>query len=159
MTNTLPEVFKPVQAFEAQTNAGAIVGDYVKASLCSMLYIVVHLTQAAADTSVLTIEQATDETPTGSKAITTVLPIWANLDCAASDTLSRATDAISYTTDAGVKHKIIIFQVDPSGLDTENNFDWVTIKAAGSSANNIISAMYYFGGMRYQDNVPPTMID
>jgi hypothetical protein len=158
MNTTLPELFKPVMALENQTNAGALTGDYVKASLCHMLYIVVSITQGAANTCALTIEQATTAGGGSTKAITNTVPIWSNLDTAASDTLTRRTDAVSYTTDAGVKNKIVIFQIDPSSLDTENEFDWITVKCGASNAGNIVGAMYFFGGLRYADSAPPTQI-
>jgi len=158
MNNSLAEIFKPVEALSNQTNAGAITGNYVKTSLCAMLYIMVNITQANAATCALTVEQATTAAGAGSTAITTVVPIWSNLDTAAGDTLTRRTDAVAYTTDAGVKNKIVIFQIDPSGLNVEDGFLWITVKAGASNVANIVGATYLFGGMRYKGNTPPTMI-
>lgn len=154
----LPEYMKPVEAIAPQSNAGALTGDYVKCSECDKLNIVVHITQANAATCALTIEQATTAAGGGSKAITTTVPIWSNLDTAASDTLVRRTDAVSYTTDAGVKNKMVVFQVDPAGLDLANGFYFVTVKCALSHADNIVQAAYYFSNMRYKADPPPTQI-
>jgi hypothetical protein len=155
---TLAETRKPVMAFEPQTNGGALTGDYVKCSECDKLEIMVVIQQANAATCALTIEQATTAAGGSTKAITNTVPIWSNLDTAASDTLVRRTDAVSYTTDAGVKNKIVIFQVDPSALDLANGFYWITVKCALSHADNIVGAVYFFDHMRYQADPPPTQI-
>lgn len=155
---SLAEIKKPVMAFEPQTNGAGITGDYVKVSQCKMLNILVTIQQGNAATCALTVEQATTAAGAGSKAITKVVPIWSNLDTAASDTLVARTDAVSYTTDAGVKNKLVIFQIDPATLDIANGFGWITIKAATSNAANIVGAIYLFDGLTYQNYSPPTQI-
>ena len=96
------------------------------------------------------IEQATAVAGTSSKAITTAVPIWANQDCAASDTLVEQTAAVGFTTSAAVKHKIVVFQIDPVTLDSAGGFDCLCLKVASGSASNILSAMflldYRYGG-------------
>ena len=91
---------------------------------------------------------------TGTTAITTVVPIWANEDCVTSDTLVAQTAAVGFTTSAAVKDKIVIFQVDPATLGA---FDCLTVKTGASNAANITSAMYVLAE-RYQQSTPPTAI-
>lgn len=145
----IPEGLLPIEAITPQVGA-AITGDYVDLANADEVFVVVHIAQGNAATVAITIEQATVAAGTDSKAITNTVPIWSNLDCAASDTLVRRTDAVSYTTDAGVKHKLVIFQVKAASLDRANGFRYVTVKTGASHADNLTSALYILGGRRYQ---------
>jgi len=149
----LPENFKVVEAITPQAGA-AITGDYVSLKNVLMAWVIMHINQANAATMAITLEKATAVAPTGSTAITTAVPIWANEDCAASDTLVRQTDAVSFTTSAAVKHKMVVFQVDPATLGA---FDCLTVITAASNAANITSGLYVLAE-RYQQATPPTAI-
>lgn len=154
---TLPEKYKIVEAIAPAADAAGRTGDYVSLKNVNLAYVVVHITQGNAATVALTIEQATAVAGTGSKAITVSVPIWSNLDTATSDTLVRRTDAVSYTTDAAVKNKIVIFQIDPATLDVANGFDCIVVKTGASNAANITQAMYVLDE-RYQQATPPASI-
>jgi hypothetical protein len=136
---SLPENCKIVEALTPQAGA-ALTGDYVSLKNVQMAYVVVHINQAAADVVAITLERATTVAGTGHVAIANVVPIWVNADCAASDVLVEQTAAVGFTTDAGQKHKIIVFQVDPAGLGA---YDCLTVVTAASNAGNITAAMYY----------------
>lgn len=157
MNNVFPEVSKIVEAIPASTNDAALTGDYIKVDH-GMLMIVVESAGTHASAQAITIEQATSAAAGGSKAITTVVPIWSNLDTSLTDTLVRRTDAVSYTTDATAKNKMVVFFVDPAGLDLANGFHWVTVKVAISNVGNVVSAQYYIVNHRYQQATPPTAI-
>lgn len=153
----LPEVFKIVEAMPNATDAAGRTGDYVslKNALCA--WVEVAITQGNAATIAITIEQASAVAGTGTKAITATVPIWSNLDTAASDTLVRRTDAVSYTTDAGVKNKMVIFQIDPAQLDVANGFDCITVKTGASNVANLTGARYWIQSA-YQQATPPAAI-
>ena len=151
-----PEQCKIVEAITPQAGA-ALTGDYVSLKNAHRAFVLVHINQAAANTVAITIEQASAVALTGSKAITVAVPIWANLDCAASDALVRRTDAVAYTTDAGTKHKLVVFEIDPATLDTANGFDCITVKTGASNAANITSAVYVLDS-RYPSASPPSVI-
>ncbi|MHB1652345.1 MAG: hypothetical protein ACYCVD_07685 [Desulfitobacteriaceae bacterium] len=157
MCDFIPECCKPVEAIAPQAG-GAITGDYVTLRDAEKCFVFVHINQADAATIEITIEQATDVSGTGSKAITNAVPIWANQDCATSDALVRQTDAVSFTTSDAVKHKIVIFQIDPAHLDVNNGFDCITIKTAASDPTNITAAQYFLADLRYGGVTPPSDI-
>ena len=138
---TFAQQHPPVEAIAPAAGGSALTGDYISLKN-GPVAVVVHITQGNAATVALTIEQATAVAGTSSKAITTTVPIFSNLDCAAGDTLTRRTAAVSYTTDAGVKHKIVVFEINPRDLDVANGFDCITVKAAASNAANILAAQY-----------------
>lgn len=136
--------------------AGRASTVYVSLKNAIAALITVYVDQGAASTILLSPLQATAVAGTSAKAVPAV-PIKSNLDCAASDTLVRRTDAATYTTDAGVKKKIVQFQIDPSALDVENSFDCIGISTGASSASNITSAIIQIES-RYPGETPPTNI-
>ena len=151
----LTEEMKIVQALEPATDAAGRTADYVSLKNINMAWIVLHITQGNAATIAITVEKATAVAPTGSTAITEVVPIWVNADLAASDTLVKQTSAVAFTTDAGVKHKQVIFQIDPALLGP--TFDVITVKTGASDIANITSAQYYLV-TAYKQATPPTAL-
>jgi hypothetical protein len=150
----LPENCKIVEAITPSVGAG-VTGDYISCKNAQKVWIVCSIQQAAANTIAIAIEEATDVTGAGHVPITPVVPIWSNLDTVASDTLVRRADAINYTTDAGVKHKIVVLEWDPAKHTA--GFDCITVTEGASAAANIFSAMYYIEE-RYPGDVTPTTI-
>lgn len=157
MNFTLPEHLKVVEAMSPATDAAGRTSDYVSLKNVNMAYIVFHVTQGNAATIALTVEQATAVAGTGTTAITTAVPIWANEDCAASDTLVRQTNAVSFTTSAAVKHKQVIFMIDPATLNIASGFDCIALLTGASNAANITSAQFYLD-MKYKQATPPAAI-
>ena len=84
--------------------------------------------------------------------------IWANEDCAATDGLVAKTAASSYAVTNNIKHKQVVFEVDPAAMDVNGGYDclYVTI-ATSSQATNFVSATAYLEE-RYPGNQPPTSI-
>ncbi len=106
---------------------------------CHKAYLVFVLNQGNAATVLLTPQQASAVAKTGAKAIAATR-IWANQDEAASSTLVRQTDAVSFTTDANLKIKRVIFEIDPAALDLANGFDCILAITGASNAANITMA-------------------
>lgn len=154
----IPEGAKLVEAMPPATDAAGRTGDYVSLKDAARVFVVFHVTQGAANTIAITLHQATSVAAGSEKAIANAVPIWSNLDTAASDTLVARTAAVSYTTDAGIKNKHVVFQVDASSLDVSGGFDCLTLKTGASSASNITSANYYMVGHRYPQATPPAAI-
>ena len=153
----LPEQFKIVEALKPQTNAGALTSDYVSLKNVNMAWIVVNLQQANAATLALTVNEATLVDGTGTTAILKTFPIWSNLDTAASDSLVKRTAAASYTTDAGVKNKIVVIQIDPAILSA--GFDVICFMCGASNAANIVGALYVLQTRYGQDGPPAAITD
>jgi len=95
-------------------------------------WIIANITQGNAATIALTPLQATAVAGTGSKVLTAAVPIVSNLDTAASDALLERTAAANYTTDAGVKNKVVIFEIDPAAcMDINSDFDCIGMSTGG----------------------------
>jgi hypothetical protein len=154
----LVEDAKIVQALQPATDAAGRTGVYISLKNARRVFVIVHIDQGNAATIALTLFQATAVAATGEKAITALVPTWANLDAAASDALVRQADAVSFTTDAGVKRKIVVFCVEGAMLDVSNGFDCFTIKTGASNVANFTQAIYILEGMRYGGVTPPTAI-
>jgi hypothetical protein len=140
----IPNKVKPVNLLAPATDAaGRTSAVYASLKNAIRAWIVVYITQGAANTVQLDPVQATAVAGTSSKAVTAV-PIWSNLDVATNDTLTSRTAAVNYTTDAGVKNKIVVFQIDPSNcMDIANSFDCIGLTTGASSASNITSALLF----------------
>ena len=151
---SLPEHTKMVEAIKPQAGA-SITGDYVSLKNCSRCYVVVHVNQVHATPPAITIEKATDVTPTGSTAITVAVPIWANQDTSATDTLVAQTAAVAFTPSAAQKPKLIVFEIDPATLGA---FDCITVITAASDGTNITSALYFLTDLDYKQATPPAAI-
>lgn len=117
--------------------------------------IVVHIDQGNAATIALSIFQSQDVAGTGRKALANAVPIWANLDVAAAEAFTRQTDGVSFTTDAAVKQKQVVFVVDPVLLDVANGFDCVDLVTGASNAANLTEAQAFLSGLRYAQDTPP----
>lgn len=146
---SLPQQLKMVIGAAPATDAAGRTAAYVSLKNAHKAFIVVQLTQGNAATVALTPFQAKNVAALSEKVLANVVAIYANLDTATSDTLVRATDAVNYTTDAALKNKMVVFEIDPASLDVNNGFDCITIKTGASNAANITSVLYLLGPNRY----------
>ena len=156
---TLPERFKIVDASAGPvTSNGGVTCDYVSLKNVIRAWIIASFTQAVGHATGMDPMQASDVAGTGVKALSSVTPIWANEDTAASDALVRKTDAKTYDLAADVKKKQVVFEIDPAALDQANGFDVLGFAVDnGGQATNFVSAIYLLE-MRYPQATPPAAI-
>jgi len=115
----------------------------------TVLSILAAVNQGNAAPVTFTVTQALDAQGTGAKPITNPLPIWANQDTAASDTMVRQADGVAFTTSATLAHKQVVFHIDPANLDVNNGYAYVILTTSASNAANITSANAFGEGARY----------
>ena len=155
---TFAERFKVTEA-HAPESADAMDNtcDIVSLKNVSRLTVVLHHCSDGGDTDlVITWNESTDVAGTGTTAITTVCPIWYNLDTSVGDALTRATDAITFTVDTTLQlNQIWVVEFDPAKFSA--GFDCFQIRSSGGNSANYVSVMYY-ADMLYQSNVPPSII-
>src|SRR5258708_6448079 len=151
---TIVEEYTPLELLGPATDAAGRTSVYVKCAFAQRATIIVHVTQAAAATILLTPLQATNEEGGSSKVLSKNVPIWHCDDVVASSTFVRAADGVNFTTDAGQKDKIIVFQIDPEYLDQVNGFEAIGISTGASDATNITSALVQMQ-QRYRQPIPP----
>lgn len=150
----LPQNFKIVEAISPAADADGRTGDYVSLKNVLRAWVIAHVTQGNAATVELSLSKATAVAGTGATAVAAEVPIWANQDCAAGDSLTRQDDAASFTTSATLKHKMVVFQVDPAVL---GDYDCIALVTGDSNAANITQATYILEE-RYQQATPPAAI-
>ncbi len=159
MYKTFPEEAQIVSLMAPAADAAGRASRAASLKHAHKAYIVLYLNQGNAATIALTPEQCTSVAGAGNKAIPAV-PIWTDLDAAASSVLTRQADAVSFTTDGTVKEKIVIFEIDPVKLDIANGYDCVRVSTGASNAANITSAFLVvpygrFGGV----TTPNALVD
>ena len=147
-----------VSALAPAADAAGRTGAYVTLKNAHKAFIVVHIAQGNAATVGLTLLQATAVAGTGSKALSANQRIWAALDVGTTDALVRQADAASFTTDAALKNKLVLFEVDPASLDTANGYDCIAVVTGASNVANITAALYELMPLRFDGNPPPSAI-
>lgn len=155
---TLPQEASIVQLLNPATDAAGRTGAYVTCKHAHKAYIVVHITQGNAATIALTINQAKTVAGGSAKAITVPVRIWADLDESVTDALVEQAAAVSFTTDAGVKNKIVVFEVNPAEFDVANGFDCVTVVTGASNVANITAAQAILTPLRFGAPTPPSAV-
>lgn len=153
----MPANMKPVELIAPKTSNAALTSKVVSLKGVTKAFAVFHLTQAVGFASTPTLIQATDIAAATNKAGPSV-PIWANEDTAATDTLVAKTAGASYGVAADVKNKIVIFEIDPARLDGANGYDCIYFTMGTSSqATDFVSAMLYVLNA-YEQATPPSNI-
>jgi len=132
---------------------------YVSLANAHKAFIVCYINQGNAATVLLSPLQASAQAGTGSKALTAAAPIAVNLDTdtVPADVMTIATAATTYTTDAGTKSKIVLFEIDPiESMDINNKFNHIAVSTGASNASNITSALLILAPIRFAQLNPPT---
>lgn len=140
-------------------DAAGRTSSYVSLKYGHKAYLVCEVNQGNAATVAFTPLQASDSSGTGSKAIAAA-PIAANLDTSTAtgtDQFTSPAAAASYTTDAGTKPKVVIFEIDPvESMDVAGGFQHIAIETGASNAANITSALLVVMPLRDQRQNPQT---
>ncbi len=154
---SMPEIIPPVSLLTPSADAAGRTSRYVKVGKADKAFIVCHINQGNAATVQLTPLQAQDTNGTNSKAISAT-QIWTDLDEVTLDQFTKQANAANYTTDAGIKDKVIIFEIAPQDMmDMVNGFNTIAIQTGASNAANITEAMIYVLS-RYQQAQPPSIL-
>ncbi len=125
-------------------------GDYVSLKNYAKLSIILTILNATTVTGgTITLKQASAVAGTGEKALA-LTKMYANVDCAASDTLVETTvSSNTFTTDTtNSKQLMYVMEVDAADLDVANGFDCVRIDSTGM-ANAVGSVVYVLHPPRF----------
>jgi hypothetical protein len=155
----MASMFPPVALLApAADAAGRTSNNYLSLRNAQKAWVVCHINQGNAATIALTLSQATSSAGAGSKAVSNAVPIWLCDSALTADALVQQTSALSYTTDANIADKIVIFEIEPeSALDMVNGFNHIGVSTGASNAANITSAMLITWNA-FQAASPPTTI-
>lgn len=104
-------------------------------------YVVVEVNQGNAATVQVSILQAKDVSGTSSKAISSAVPIWLANNSAVTDAYVAQTAGTSFTTDATLQDKLLIFEILPEAcMDLANGFATIAVQTGASNAANVTRA-------------------
>lgn len=160
MHKTTPENILIVQGANPQTTNGGIDADYITMKNASTVRVEVDLTQAVADTTDITLYQATDVAGTGEKVLAMAVPIWANEATGTADTMVRQADDVSYTVANDAENKKICLFVNQSRLDVENDFDCLCVKLSNSlQATNFATVNYIMESQYQGETIESAIVD
>jgi len=136
------------------TTGAAQSGDWM--SLAKFGEIAVEIVQGAwaGGTSAVTLEQATDVSGTGAKALS-FAEVFQKI--AVTGTVWSKNAVASDTFDLDTANEISVIQVSAEALDTTNDFDCIRVKTASPGANaTLLSANYILGKARYPSDATET---
>lgn len=138
---SLPYQIPPVSLLPPAADAAGRTSSYRSLKNALKAYVVAEVNQGNAATVLLTLLQAKDVSGTSSKALTGVVPIWLENDTSTSDALVAQAAAANFTTDASLKNKIVVFEIEPEQcMDVANGFRSIAISTGASNAANITRA-------------------
>jgi len=124
----------------AAGDAAGRTGRYASLKNAIKAFVVVEVNQGNAATVQVSILQAKDVSGTGSKAIN-ASPISLINDTSTIDAFTAQTAAASFTTDASLKDKLIVFEILPeAALDVNNGFRTIAVQTGASNAANVTGA-------------------
>jgi len=152
---TLPEQYKIVQGYVGQGTTALVTTDVVSLKHAVMAWIVVNLDTTASSACIVTPMRDVSVAGAAGVVLANVVPIWANVAVATSDTLVRAADALAYTTLANANYKQIIFQIDPANLGGAYDCIYVTV---GALAATEALCVEFFIQEHYAQATPPAAI-
>lgn len=115
--------------------------------------VVFRINQGSATPVTVSLSQALNAAGLSAIAAPAV-SIYYNLNTTLSDTFIPQTAAASFTTDAGIADKIVIFEFDPAELSINSGYNHLTAVTGASNAANITS-VHMQGLGRYQQDAPP----
>lgn len=156
-----------VNLLPAAADAAGRTSSYVSLKYGHKAYLVCGVNQGNAATVTFTPLQATDNNGTNSAGLSASAPIANIIDTSVAtggDQFTIATAATSFTTDAGLKNKIVIFEIQPEEVMNVNNlssgnplpFNHIAIQTGASNAANITSAYLIVIPLRDARLNPPT---
>jgi hypothetical protein len=155
---TIPQDLALYHLLEPAADAAGRSSPYLSLKNANRAWVVYYINQGNAATVLLTIQQASAVAGTGSKAITATR-IWTKLDEAFTD-YTQQTDAVNFTTDAALKKKFVVFEIDPiRALDLANDFDCIRAQTGASNAANITSAVLIIQPRHAGVVIPSPLVD
>lgn len=148
------------------TDAAGRTSNYLSLKAGHKAFILCQVNQGNAATVQFTPLQATDNAGTNAKAISAT-PIATNLDTdtVPADQFTIQAAAANFTTDAALKNKLVLFEIQPEECMDVNNtalglnqgaFNHIAIQTGASNAANITAALLIITPLRFAQLNPPT---
>jgi hypothetical protein len=149
-----------VNLLPAAADAAGRTSSYINIKFGHKVFLLCEVNQGNAATVLWSPLQALTLAGGTSKALLNPAPIAAIIDTSqatGSDQFTFPAQATTFTTDAGLKNKIAIFEIDPGEvMDVVNGFHYLAVSTGASNAANITSARAIITPLRDARLNPPT---
>lgn len=157
---SMPYSFPPFALLEpAADAAGRTSTNYLSLRNAEKAWIVCYIKQGNAATILLSPLQATSLAGASSKAISNAVPIQLCDSALVADAFVVQAAGTTFTTDANVATKIVIFEITPEvAMDVTNGFNHIGISTGASNAANITSALLITWNSYQGASQPATII-
>lgn len=130
----------------ADLNTAGATGAYIDMSKGEKVAIVCVMGDSVGATAEFTLKQATDSSGTGVKDLSVANHYFKKAGAATSFTRvepSSAAAAYDLSTDFAAQEGIVIFEINPSDLDVNNDFTHATIIVTDPAAAKVYSVCYH----------------
>ena len=145
--------FPPVSLLPPAADAAGRTGSFRTLKNAEKAWIVARINQGNAATVQISLLQAKDVSGTGAKAISAV-PVWLQNSTGTSDQNIAQGLATSFTTDASLADKLVLFEIVPeAAFDMANGYKCIAVQTGASNAANVTEATLFIYGS-YQQAVP-----
>jgi hypothetical protein len=149
----------PVSLLPAAADAAGRTSPYRSLKYGVKSYLICKVNQGNASPVTFSILQGQDVSGTGNKAAG-AMPIWLCEDTATSDAFVSQPPAASFTTDATLSEKIVVFEVLPEAvLDVTNAFRSISVRTSASNAANVTDAILHVVNSQPGWSIPSTYSD
>jgi len=149
----------PVSFLAAATDAAGRTSPFRSLKHSVKAYAICKVTQGNAAPVTFSILQGQDVSGTGAKPAS-AMPIWLCDNTAGSDAFVLQTPGASFTTDATLAEKIVVFEILPeAALDTTNAFKTLAVQTSASNAANVTHATLHVVSDMPGQNIATTYSD
>jgi hypothetical protein len=153
------EGIKTHSMLKTTTDGSVRTTRYVSLKNVTKAAVWILVDQGAANPVVLEVQQATAISGSPAlKALSAVVPIFANEVVNTNDTMVAQTAAKTFSTSATTVEKLVCFVIDPKQcLDIANGYDCIALITTGASASNYVT-VWIEAEMKNQQATPPTIV-
>lgn len=138
---SFPYKLPPVSLLPPAADAAGRTSAFRNLRNATKAWMLCRVNQGNAAQVSLTLQQAQDVSGTGAKALSANVPIWLNDATATTDQLVAQAAAASFTPDATLADKMVIFEILPEAcMDIANGYRTLAVVTGASNAANITEA-------------------
>jgi hypothetical protein len=143
----------------AAADAAGRASPFVSLKGAAKVSIIAFVNQGNAAPVTFSLVQATNVAGAGVKALANSAPISFDQNTAIGDATTLGTAGVSFTTDATIFNKMVVFDVDPALLDVNNGFDCIGVTTGASNAANVTTVLAVLMGTRYGSGSMSAQVD
>jgi len=143
---TFAQKIKTVMGLNPRATDANPLSAWVDLSQAVRCKVSILVTKGNAALTSFTLRESTDGVGAGAgvQNIPNTVQVYSNLNTAASDTLVRRANAVTYALNnaAGGEGQVVVFDIDPAKLSINDGYRFLAVQLAAGDAANIASISY-----------------